>query len=128
SALIRSQHMARYPGVRYVFALLNVGGLSALAAGILLRRLAQEQRKYPAPITSEFLTDLAWQIARRAHERPLRERWAYIRKYTPSILRRVMKRINEPQKPIEYNDYIDGLLADHGIAPLPVLPEDAAQA
>ena len=128
STLIRSKHIAsQYPGLRYVLALLNVGWLSALAAGILLRRLAQEERKYPTPITPEFLTDLAWQIARRAKERPLRERWGYIKKYTPSIFNRVMKRVNEPLKPIQYNYYIDHLLAEHGIAPLPVLPEDAPQ-
>ena len=72
--------------------------------------------KYPAPLTPDFLIDLAWNIGRRTNQSSIRERVDF-------VFARVMSRLSDPQKPVAYNYVVDGLLADHGIAPLPETPE-----
>jgi len=100
----------------YLYRLASIGGFSAIWPGILLRRLAVANGKYPAPLTPDFLIDLAWNIGRRTNQSSIRERVDF-------VFARVMSRLSDPQKPVAYNYVVDGLLADHGIAPLPETPE-----
>jgi hypothetical protein len=72
----------------YLYRLASIGGFSAIWPGILLRRLAVANGKYPAPLTPDFLIDLAWNIGRRTNQSSIRERVDF-------VFARVMSRLSD---------------------------------
>jgi hypothetical protein len=132
----------------FVPHLCNVG-LYALWAGILLRKMARKRGKYPVPLTPEFLTDFAVNVAPGARQTKsfrntvrssfngLMERLekSTAQGYAENSLERAMN--ERPQSAVSFYCHpLDRLLARHGIAPMPKIeiaeistplsPEEAA--
>ena len=97
---------------------LRARGPYSVWAGLTLRKMARERGLYPAPLTPEFLIDLAWSIADEQERSNFDD--AGFRAAIERAFRRVMVRIEDPTKRADsYSRSVDPLLARYELAPLP---------